>query len=208
MVGGDYLPLQESMEVYQRVEPLRLATLKLYDWGELAANIPVSKLPSAAHPGVIILGGLAFILTVWGLWLCRRTLNSIDIYTFVYFVLLIFWPYRDARFWLPILPLAMAYVIKSLENILQFSAARMVVKAYVTAFSLLGVSALGHSSWVSLSGDNFPERYGDYSTRQTYEAAFAGTKAIDQDKVNCIGVRLLNRYEWRASHSCPMSSKP
>ena len=42
---------QESMEVYQRVEPLRLATLKLYDWGELAANIPVSKLPSAAHPG-------------------------------------------------------------------------------------------------------------------------------------------------------------
>jgi hypothetical protein len=197
---------QEAAKAYREASFVRLLVFKLYDWGELVTNIPVSVLPSVAYPLVLVLGATAFILIQRGFWLCRHTLNIVDIYAFVYLGLLILWPYRDARFWLPILPLLIAYVIKSLENILQFSTARWAARVYVTAFGLLGVLALGYSTWISFSGNDFPDRYGDYATRQTYQTAFGGTRAIDQDKVDCIGVRVLNRYEWRASHPCP--SKP
>ncbi len=198
------LYFEEALKVFSEdITAAQLFKIKLRDWGELAANIPASKIPDMLHSGVIIIGGAFLFLFLKGVWLRRDSLNVLDIYAISYMAVLIVWPYSDARFWMQILPVAMAYVARNFES---GRCAKPVLQAfagYVGTFSLMGVAALSYSTWISLSGDNFPERYGDYNYRPSYKMAFRSAGPIDMSKVNCDMVRILNRYEPRARHGMP-----
>lgn len=203
------LYFQKALQVFQQTaNPLRLIGHNLMDWGELAINIPSSRIPPETHPGLMAAGGVAFYLFLRGIWLRRNSLHLLDIYTISYVGIMIIWPYRDARFWLPVLPLMMVYAALYLDNISRFKSVRLARTAYIGIFCLVGVAALTYSTWISLSGDRFPERYGDYKTRQSYRFAFGTQGVTKPSDVNCSMVRLLNRYERRSRRNCPKHPRP
>jgi len=76
---------------------------KLNELGELALNIPKAKLPGALTALVPFAGCAALLVSLWGCWLRRRNFRAADVYLAAYGLILLLWPYYNARFWLPVL---------------------------------------------------------------------------------------------------------
>ncbi len=181
-------------------EPLgRIFAYNLYDWGELLLNIPQPHLPSVLHPLIPLAGalfGIAFVLALWQ----RRRLDPVTVYALCYFGIIAAWPYRDPRFWLPMLPLFLAYIGLIFKKLERIPFVRMMKYVYLLGFTAIGILALTYHTWISWSGDDFPNRYGLLDYRMSYRAAF-GVKPVDPDQINPQIVRLLNRLEPRAGNT-------
>jgi hypothetical protein len=67
---------------------------------------------------------------------------------------------------------------------------------YLASFTALGAVALAYSSWISLAGDRFPERFAAGVYRGSYHAAWSsGSKPPDPTaRVDPQIVRLVQRY--------------
>jgi len=177
---------------------------RLSELGDIAINIPRNKLPlpSAFTQGFYSLSGflLAGVL-LYVIWLRRTDLQSIDIYIVCYLAVLAFWPHFDSRFWLPVIPLLLAYLgllVNRLSLIVSRSSAlRFLIILYLGWLSLTGLTALAYSTRISLAGPQFPELYGKGDFRQTYLAAYG--KAHDPASVNEDALELLKTYEPRTN---------
>jgi hypothetical protein len=175
---------------------------RLSELGSIALNIPRNKLPLAltcAH-GIYSVSGLVLAgILVYIIWLRRTDLQSIDIYTLSYLAVLAFWPHFDARFWIPVIPLLLAYIglmVGRLDRIFpKFSLPRILIVLYLCWLLLTGLAALAYSTRISLAGSEFPTLYGQGDFRQTYLAAFG--KAHDPARVNQDVLDLLKIYEPR-----------
>jgi hypothetical protein len=172
-----------------------LASYKLSDWGELVINTPEARLPGPIRGVVGIAGLLVPIMLAWGVRL-RDRLAAVDVYTAGYLVILLFWPYQDARFWIPVFPIFLGYAALIWERTPATPAVRRAGAAYLGAFGLLGVFALAYSTWISLAHDRFPDRFAGGVYRASYRAALnQGTPAGDRgDRVDPQIVRLVQRY--------------
>jgi hypothetical protein len=182
--------------------PLQIIRYRLTELGELAANIPSSKLPFRGEIVLPSIGVAALLLAAGGLIALRRKcpgrVQAPDVFVGSYVVLLFGWPYSDTRFWVPIVPLLVAYAARFCSHVLRGDLLRRVVAAYVAVFAVLGLLALGYSTRITFAGAKFPDRYGDGTLRATYCAALNSCgSSFDGRNVNAKALHLLRVYERR-----------
>lgn len=169
------------------------------EWGELAVNAPVSKLPGRLELPVRITGILAFLLAATGIWEKRRTLDASVWYVLGFAAIVLAYPWFDTRLWLPVLPLLMGYVLIGARRLLPSGLLRPAIFAYCSIFCLLGLVALGYSTRLTFAGSRFPDLYGDGSLRATYRTAMLAEPPKNAEDIDQDSLYLLRRYEWRLS---------
>ena len=169
------------------------------EWGELAVNAPVSKLPGGLELPVRIAGFLALLLAAIGIWEKRRTLDASVWYVAGFAAIVFAYPWFDTRLWVPVLPLLMGYVLMGARRLAPPRLMRPAIVAYCSVFCLLGIVALGYSTRLTFAGQRFPDLYGDGTLRATYRNAFLGESPKNAHDVDRDSLYLLRRYEWRLS---------
>jgi ABC-type enterochelin transport system permease subunit len=179
---------------------LQLVVDHFRNWGELAANVPRSRIPRTFDEVLVAVGVAAVALILWGLRRVRKLLDPIPVFTIVYLLLLFAWPYEDARFWLPLLPLAVAYVWIAVQTLVRRRLLLGVLSLYIAAYCVLGVIAIATSTRITYAGTRFPERYGesDGGLEATYRVALGVAEPGDDARVNRAALAILRRYERRA----------
>ena len=159
-------------------------------------NVPMSKVPPMIRGFVPWVGFLLLILILLGLAAKRKNLSSTHVFLCSYIGVLFLWPFHDARFWLPVVPLLTAYSVLSLRNIVWSKFPKAFLLIYCSLFVLAGVISLGYSTRISFAGSRFPDRYGDGSLRSTYCVAFQSCgNSIDTSKVQPKILHLLRVYQ-------------
>jgi hypothetical protein len=172
---------------------LNILSYRLTELGELLGNLPVSKMPTKLHFVVPGVGLLLFLFILVGLAMKRRKITPTEVFLLCYMGILFAWPYYDARFWLPVIPLLIAYSVLGVKR-LRFP--KSVVTIYCIIFASLGLGAIAYSTRISFAGSRFPDRYGDGSLRPTYCAAFQSCQdGGDPNKVDAKVLRLLREYK-------------
>lgn len=166
---------------------------RLTEFGELFDNLPISKTPVRLHVMVPWIGLLLLLLTLFGLATKRRQIGPTEVFLVCYVVILFAWPFSDARFWLPVLPILIAYSLLAVRS-LKFP--NWVVMIYALVFATLGFVAIAYTTRISFAGSKFPDRYGDGELRPTYCAVFQSCQdGGDPNKVNAKALRLLREYK-------------
>ncbi len=159
--------------------------------GELFLNAPATKLgPFAPLVRVSGLAGLAVLLAI--VWHCRR--GTVEAFLAAYLFIFLLWPYADARFWIPILPLIFAELFSVARPWTLTGWKKRASVAYAAAYAFMGVAALAYSTWITFSGPKFPRRYGDGNLRATYEAFYSQRRVDDSTKIDAAGLEVLQRY--------------
>jgi hypothetical protein len=165
------------------------------EWGEMALNAPLSKLPATLGTPVRIVGGLAIFAFLVGVWIKGKTTDALLLYVIGSACMVFPYPWLDARLWLPVFPFLLGYALLGLRRMISTRALSPVLAVYCSIFCLMGMVALGYSTRLTYAGPRFPEIYGDGNLRGTYKAAFLGEKRTD---VNSQALYLLRRYDSRA----------
>ena len=176
-----------------RIIPLSwLPRYRLKEFGELFVNFPVYRMPAALHSVVPWMGFLLFLLFVVGLATRPGKVSATDVFIVCYAIILFVWPYYDARFWWPVIPLLAAYAQLAVQRLKVPTA---IVTIYCVWFAILGFGAIAYSTRISFSGCEFPVRYGDGYLTPTYQSAFEWCRnGGDPDKVDARVLRLLREY--------------
>jgi hypothetical protein len=173
----------------------KVAQFRLEDWGELVMNTSLAKLPRLLQTIVPWVGTAGAFVVCCGL-ARRARLEIVDAYALCYTAILLVWPYRDCRFWLPVFPILAAYAWLALDAVGDRTPIRIGALSYVAAYFLMGFAALFFSTRISLSGERFPELYGGGIYRASYRALSG--KPIDgyshDDKADPNLMRLILRY--------------
>jgi hypothetical protein len=156
----------------------------------------MTKTPPKFHTVVPWLGLCLFLLVLLGLATKRRQIGASEVFVVCYTGILFTWPFNDVRFWLPVIPLLIAYSLIAV-NKLRFP--KLVITIYCIVFATLGFVALAYSSRISFADCKFPDEYGDGYLRPTYRAAFPSCKDDGDpgghlDKVDAKALRLLREY--------------
>jgi hypothetical protein len=166
---------------------------RLVELGELFINFPTWKLPAKPYAMVACMGLLLFLLLLLGLAQKRKEVGPCEVFLVSYMVVLLFWPYEDARYWLPIMPFVGGYAILAVKGL---RLPKVVVTVYCVAYATLGFGAIAYNTRITFAGSNFPDRYGDGGLRSTYCAAFQSCRdGGDPNKVDAKVLRLLQEYK-------------
>lgn len=124
---------------------------------------------------IITTGAIALLLFIIGVIALSKSSALLACYLVGCSVLILPWPYTDPRFWLPI------------DRV-----PKWVLVGYMALFLLTGFGAMGYSTWLTFSGSQFPDRYGDGELRSAY-AAYCSVPAASSNRE---ALNLLRRYEW------------
>ena len=171
---------------------LQILSFRLIELGELFDNLPMSKTPTKLHALVPWMGLLLFLLFVFGLARNAWKIGPAEVFMLCYTGILFAWPFHDARFWLPVIPLLIAY---SRIALIRLRITKSVITIYCFIFVILGFGALAHSTRITFAGCKFPEEYGNEYLKSTYRAAFPScADHADYDKVDAKALRLLREY--------------
>ena len=132
--------LQFNLPIFERKGVLGTLASNLRDhtteWGELTVNAPVTKLPAVLQFPVQIIGFCAILLSVIGLWQKRKKVDGPVWYVLGYGCIVLAYPWCDARLWLPVLPLLIAYVLLALRRMIPPNLLRPAIVALLRALLL------------------------------------------------------------------------
>lgn len=188
---SDFIRVVEN----SRVSALILQTLsyRFTELGELFDNFPISMTPTKLLVMVPWAGVVLFLLTLFGFATKRMAIGPTDVFLVCYMGILFAWPFQDPRFWLPVVPLLIAYSVLAVSNP-RFP--KGVVTIYGIIFAAFGFFAIAYSTRISFAGSRFPERYLDGRMRSTYCAAIQSCRdGADSNKVDAKALRLLREYK-------------
>jgi hypothetical protein len=137
---------------------------RLAELGELAQNVSSTALVpttpnlriESTSPGVlfmlqmhalrIVVGSVALVLILVGLWSRRRQFSTVEAYLLAFMGILLIWPFDDPRFLAPVVPLLFGYAWLGLRSLrFQPQSLQRFATAYSAVFCLLGVIALADS---------------------------------------------------------------
>jgi hypothetical protein len=139
--------------------------------GEIAVNLPYPVLPPLIQHSLPFIGAVVFLLVSGGLFSRRRRLGVVDIFFLSYGLVMLLWPYYDPRFWLPVLPLLIAYIGLSIKYCFQKGISAHIFDIWALSFATLGLLVLVSSTIVSFAGSGFGDRYYTERYHSTYCAA-------------------------------------
>ncbi len=168
---------------------------RLLEWAEVAINVPMAKLPAAAAAVLPFIGAAVLAVILGGFWLRRWRAGVVEVFLLAYLFILFCWPYYDARFLLPVVPLALGAMGLWFRRLPR--AGRAILLSWTVCFVLGGTAALLYSTRLSLSGQRFPDLYGTAETKACYRVAFGQGTATDQADPDMLA--LLRAYEKRAA---------
>jgi hypothetical protein len=149
----------------------QIAGFRLTELGELAINLPKTKLPVfASRFAVPAIGAVVLALLLVGLFRRYKQPGAINVFVLCYGAILFVWPYYDPRFWLGILPFLIAYLVSCAAGC-RNRGVRMGVLVHQCIFVAGGLIALIYSTSLTFAGPQFGARYGDGSMKASYCAA-------------------------------------
>ena len=169
-----------------------LANHRLLEWAEIAVNVPASKLPPTAEGLLPLVGALVLVMVLGGFWL-RRQVGSLEIFLLAYLFILACWPYYDARFLLPVVPVALGGLGMWFVRLPRIW--RTGLYLWLGCYVLAGGAVLFYSTQLSFAGARFPELYGGPDLKPSYRAAFG--QSFEPEKVNDDALALLRTYGKR-----------
>jgi hypothetical protein len=188
---ADFFSVATSSKISTLI--LQIFSYRLTELGELFGNLPITKLPVKLHVIVPWMGLLLFALILRGLATKRKKISPTEVFLVCYIGILFVWPYYDARFWLPIVPLLIAYSVLAVRNL---RLPKAVITIYCVIFAIIGFGVIAYSTRITFAGSKFPDRYGDGYLRPTYCAAFQTCgDGGDPQKVSIKALRLLREYK-------------
>ena len=168
---------------------------RLGELGEIAINAPTSRLPAAARVVVPWMGLAAWSVILCGLLIKRQNPGTIEVFFGSYLCVLLAWPYYNARFWLPVVPLLIGYAGLAIRRVIDRTPVAAAAAIYCSAFVLTGAVALAFSTRITFAGSKFPDVYGDGTLRPSYCAAFQTcSEAYSADEVDPQVAKLLRTY--------------
>ena len=171
---------------------------RLTEWGELAANVPEGKMPGALRPLVPVIGVGFLGVLGWALWRRRRNVGPAEVFTAAVTAIMLIWPFKDPRFWLPVLPLFLGLIAWALIPTLSRSTWRRVLVLIVGWFVAVGLAGQVYNTRISLAGEQFPTRFADAYLGPVYRAAWGLRSALDTVPVDSTALHVLRRFEVRA----------
>jgi hypothetical protein len=174
---------------------VRIVTHRLQELGEIALNVPAAAVPQNGQSILLSAGVLVFALVCGGVRARRKQFGVVEVYFIAYVAIIFVWPFADPRFWLPVLPLLIAYSGLSLRRLAQGAVARDLLRGYLVLFSVMGLLVLATTTALSFSGARFPDAYAYREFRPTYCAAWHCQGSFDATKVDQDGLYLLRRYK-------------
>lgn len=180
-----------ALEKFQTGEAWRvIASARLNELGELALNIPSSRLPDSLAPLFWIAAGALFCASAAGV-ACWKSGGVAELFLITFAGILLVWPYEDARFWLPVVPVMIAAAWMGLNKI-----PRLFVFSWAGVYTALGVAALVFSVGLSFSGSKLGDSFGNGVKRHAYRAAWGGPPATAESDLKTLAI--LQRFDPRA----------
>lgn len=177
---------------------LLVIRLHFADWAELFVNIPASKtvswVPTSIVLALFIIAGIFFLV-----FILRRLLSKqasiplfIKIYVIAYGLLIFNWPFFEARFWFPILPLlgGIALTPLSKEPIIF----KKFIIFYRYYYLLTGLFVLSYYSYLSFDKDALARLHDAGIWKNEYRLHFYND-SYENLKVNDKAVHILNTYD-------------
>lgn len=111
-------------------------------------------------------------LVLWGIAL-KREIRPTTVFLCSYSLIIFSWPYYDPRFWLPVIPLLVAYSGLSIKYVMRHGSNLDILGVgYLTMFVVMGLVALRISTMATFSGSQFPNIYCEQYYHSTYCAMF------------------------------------
>ena len=155
------------------------AEQKTRGFAELVSNVPYRVTARWGLEGAWILVGTGLLVGGALLaWRTRRAAPALYAFALVYLAVLLAWPSRGERFWLPVLPLVVGYGYTALRA---WKAPRWTVGVLLGWFFLTGFVAHAYGLWQMLPSDRFPERYGRGAYEKPFDAFCSGTSVEPGD---------------------------
>ncbi len=161
--------------------------------GELALNLPASRV-GGLIPLFYIAGGLFWLMLILGA--SRMVKGGVQgllvLYFTLYAAVFFLWPYYDARFWVPVLPV-MALI--GWQFAVRFRKGLVMARLFLAVYLLLGTIALAYSTRLTFSGDRFSEHYGDGTLKMSYRFAQQNGLPVDTSATDPLAVELIGRFD-------------
>jgi hypothetical protein len=197
--------LHESLGKYASADLIQsiqwILLQRLLELGELILNIPRSWLPEALHWLNLVAGVCAIVAISYTVWKYRTAMPVTNLFLVVYLVIIFVWPYSDARFWIPVVPLVALYVSLALDGWWPGRWSKLPLATWAIWIVITGTVAITITTRTSLAGSDFPELYGDGSLRATYRVAFGIAHDGDMDDTSAETLHLLQQFDPRARRS-------
>jgi len=150
-----------------------LFKMRLTDFGEFFLNVPANRAPLPAF-AVYAAGAALLVLLLLGICRQLRQLHTVHIYLLSYLVILFVWPYSDARFWIPVLPLLVITAFEGFGFFIKYKIAKIAAVIYFTVYIFASLLAAAYTTRITFSGKDFPEVYAQGAMRQAYLEAWSG----------------------------------
>jgi hypothetical protein len=171
---------------------------RLTEFGELTLNVPAGKLPDAVHPIVSTIGGGCIVLLGWLLWRRRRAIGPAEVFLLGVAAIMFVWPYKDARFWIPVFPVILGLCAWATRNVLSARARPALPAVVVALFVSVGVLGEIYNTRISLTPEQFPLRFSDDYLGPVYREAWGRRLPTDTTPADSTALRLLREFEPRA----------
>jgi hypothetical protein len=174
---------------------LRVAGYRLTELGELAVNVPAGKLPAAAAAVIPPCGAVLLVALLYCLWRRRRLLGPPEVFALGLAAIMSIWPFEDARFWLPVLPIFLGLLAWGVRPALARVATRSAAAVVVGLFVAIGLAGEAYNTRVSFSGNGFPMLFADDYLGPVYRAAWGMRSPGDTLPVDSTALHVLQRFE-------------
>lgn len=148
--------------------------MRMQDFGELFLNVPASQL-GRLHWAVYAAGPILLGLLLLGFYRERRDLRVSHVYLLAYMAILFVWPYVDARFWIPVLPLLAIVILQGFRPFASSKPAMCGVLGYLIIYGFMSLASAAYTTRITFAGDRFPQLYGSGSLREAYLSAWSGS---------------------------------
>jgi hypothetical protein len=174
--------------------------------GELSLNAPQNKFP-AVTPLYYVAGILTWLAVLIGMvqLMAGKKARILFYYFLPYTGILLIWPYYDARFWLPVMPV-MALAVWTFVS--RLGKVVMAGRIYLGLYLAVGLVALGYSTRLTFSGEQFSERFGDGTLKMSYRYAQGSDLPVDTTALDPLAVRLLEAFDPASQEAAEAGRHP
>lgn len=172
--------------------------LHAMDLAELFINTPYSKVamqitPAVAGAAYLVTGLLFPGLLIWCLIKHRTRIPvAISVYLILYLALIFNWPFFEARFFFPILPLMLAVYLLHLAQSTNLQ--RRFAAVYLTGYVLMGAFVMGYYSRLSYDRDFMKKKHDAGIWEKEYDYLFSGRAVTDSTAINRQALYILRKY--------------
>ncbi|SDD42007.1 hypothetical protein SAMN05216464_101684 [Mucilaginibacter pineti] len=167
--------LNLGLMIHQPASILGRLAIHFKELGEILINIPHSKLSSIVNPAIagylLIIAGILLCLIFYKAIIKLQLFNTLSFWVFMVYLMMIFlWPFYDARFLTPIVPVLVYSLFYYFTVMFK---PRYIRYGYALMFLLLGFVSLAYSDALSVSNSFFLKHYGfDPSLTDKYRIHF------------------------------------